>query len=460
MPVQKTISPIDGSIVAERPLATDPEIERALAQAHSAQIAWREQSLAARSSGVGAWVDAVLASREAAATELTLQMGRPRRFADGEFGGFEERARRMIELAPKALRGIEPQPKPGFTRYIERVPHGVVLVLAPWNYPWLTAVNAIAPALLAGNTVVLKHSDQTPLVAERMIHAAQAANLPDGVLQFLHIDHQSVARVIGDSRVNFVAFTGSVDGGRAVRLAAAKRFIGMGLELGGKDPAYVAEDAPFEHSVVNIADGAFFNSGQSCCGIERVYVHESLYDRFVEAFVAETRKLILGDPRDPATTLGPVVRVRNAKAIQQQIERAIAAGAEPLIDKFEGTERDLPYLPPQVLINVTHEMEIMTEETFGPAVGIMKVKDDDIATQLMNDSRYGLTASIWSADVNRARRIGEQLQTGTVFLNRCDYLDPDLAWTGVKDSGFGCTLSPIGFEQLTRPKSFHLRTKV
>ncbi|MEM9070457.1 MAG: aldehyde dehydrogenase family protein [Myxococcota bacterium] len=451
------VSPADGSVFATRPFATASDVETALTRADAAARTWRKVPLSTRLAQLSSFVDAVVAKKAAYAEELTLQMGRPARYAAGELGGFEERARRMLALAEDALAPVVPPPKDGFRRYIQREALGVVLVLAPWNYPWLTAVNAIVPALAAGNTVVLKHSDQTPLVAERLSEAAAEAGLPDGVLQHVHASHERVAAMVADPRVQFVAFTGSVEGGRAVHEAAGKRFIHVGLELGGKDPAYVRADAPFAHTVENVVDGAFFNSGQSCCAIERVYVHEALYDRFVEAVVAQVKTYVVSDPRSQETTLGPLVRARNAATVRAQIDAAIAAGARGLIDASTFGELSDPYLAPQVLVDVTHEMAVMNEETFGPAVGIMRVASDDEALALMNDSRYGLTASIWTTDLDVAEALGQQIETGTVFMNRADYLDPDLAWVGIKDSGRGCTLSAVGYEALTRPKSFHLR---
>jgi acyl-CoA reductase-like NAD-dependent aldehyde dehydrogenase len=311
------------------------------------------------------------------------------------------------------------------------------------------------PALLAGNGVILKMAQQTPLVAERYAEAFLAAGLPEGVFQYLHADHDRVARMIGDARVGFVAFTGSVGGGHAVQRAAAARFVATGLELGGKDPAYVRADAPLPATVENLVDGAFFNSGQSCCAVERVYVHVDLFKSFVEAFVALAREYRLGNPLERETTLGPMVRIDAADHVRAQIRDAVQKGAKPLLD---GKDREgTAYLPPQVLVEVHHGMAVMTEETFGPAVGIQPVRDDEEAIRLMNDSRYGLTASVWTVDSQAALRIGERVDTGTWFMNRCDYLDPALAWTGVKDSGRGCTLSRLGLESFTRPKSFHLR---
>jgi acyl-CoA reductase-like NAD-dependent aldehyde dehydrogenase len=337
-----------------------------------------------------------------------------------------------------------------------------VLVVAPWNYPWLTSVNAVVPALLAGNSVVLKMAQQTPLVAERYAEAFKAAGLPDGVFQFLHLDHEQVGRAIQDERVAFVAFTGSVGGGHAVQRAASDRFIATGLELGGKDPTYVRADAPLSASVENLVDGAFFNAGQSCCGIERIYVHGDVYDEFVEGFVELTKQYRLGNPLDPETTLGPMVRADAAQNVRDQVREAVSMGAKTLVDpkRFPGDKEGTPYVAPQVLTNVDHRMRIMTEETFGPAVGVMRVTDDEEAIALMNDSRYGLTASVWTQDLDAAKRIGDRIETGTWYMNRCDYLDPALAWTGVKDSGRGCTLSRLGLETFTRPKSFHLRLKL
>jgi len=457
---QKTISPVDGRVYVERELASADQLDAALHAATEAGRAWRGEPLEARALLLREMVDRVQRDVDRIADELTWQMGRPRSQTPGEVAGFAERGLAMIDLGLSQLRDIELPPKDGFTRFIRREPLGVTLVLAPWNYPWLTAVNAVVPALMAGNAVVLKHASQTPLVAERMVEHGLAAGLPEGLLSFLHMSHDRVAEAVADPRVGFVAFTGSVGGGHAVQRAASERFVATGLELGGKDPAYVAPDADIAKAAAGLVDGAFFNSGQSCCGVERIYVHRDVYDQFVDKAVALIEEYRLGDPTKPETNLGPVVRASSAAAIRAQIEGAVAAGARGLVDpaKFAvAAERGDPYLAPQLLVDVTHDMEVMTEETFGPVVGVMPVVDDAEAIERMNDSRYGLTAAIYSGDLERAERIGDRLETGTVFMNRCDYLDPELAWVGVKDSGRGCTLSVLGYEQLTRPKSFHLR---
>jgi acyl-CoA reductase-like NAD-dependent aldehyde dehydrogenase len=455
----KTISPVDGRIFVELPLETPAGIDRALRSAKAAQPAWGAMALATRCEILKKAVDAFVAKSDDIALEITWQMGRPISHSPGEVRGFAERAHYMLGVAPEALAAVVPAEKAGFKRQVKRVPLGVVAVVAPWNYPYLTAVNAILPALIAGNAVVLKHSHQTPLCAQRFYDAFASAGVPSGVFQYLHLSHPDTARLMGDSRIASVCFTGSVSGGHAVVAATAAGFATSGLELGGKDPAYVRGDANLTHAVESLTDGAFFNAGQSCCGIKRIYVAAPLYEQFVAGVVELTKKYRLGSPLDPQTSIGPVVRASAAAAVRVQVHDAVARGARQLIDEslFPASVKGTPYLAPQVVVDVDHSMAIMREETFGPAVGIMQVASDEEALRLMNDSEFGLTAAIFSADIARAEALGDALETGTVFLNRCDYLDPALAWTGVKNSGRGCTLSRIGFEQLTRPKSYHFR---
>ncbi len=455
------ISPVDGRVYASRPVASRKQIARTFAAARAAQQKWKRLPLAERAAYCTAAVDAMVAMTDEIVPELAWQMGRPIRYGAGEVRGFEERARYMIAIAGQALADIDPGPKEGFVRYIRRDPLGVVLTLAPWNYPYLTAVNSVIPALMAGNTVVLKHAASTLLVAERFQQAFDRAKLPEGVFQHLVLSHPQVGAVIGDRLADMVCFTGSVAGGKAMEEAAAGLFINVGLELGGKDPAYVRPDANMAHAVENLVDGSFFNSGQSCCAIERIYVHKKVWDEFLDGFVDLTRKYVLGSPLEQATTLGPMVRPEAAAFVRKQIASAVRAGARAHIDPrtFPMDQARTPYMAPQVLTNVTHKMSVMMDESFGPVIGLMKVSDDKEAVALMNDSPYGLTAAVWTEDVDAAQAIGREIETGTVFMNRCDYLDPALTWTGVKDTGRGATLSKVGYEALTRPKSYHLRTK-
>ena len=458
----QVLSPIDNSVYAERAYANTNQIDAALDAARKAQRVWRAVSIGERAAILTRFCDVFESKRDEIALELTWQMGRPLRYTPNEVRGTLERARHMIAIAPAALADIDAGPKEGFRRFLRREPLGVVLTVAAWNYPYLIAVNSVIPALMAGNAVILKHSTQTALCAERFDECLKAAGLPQGVFQVLHMTHEDTEGVIGDARIDFVAFTGSVAGGHAVQRAASERFIGTGLELGGCDPVYVRHDADVTHAIENVVDGAYFNSGQSCCGLQRIYVHDQVYGQFVEGYVDLVRRYVLGNPLEEQTTLGPVIRTSAAETIRRQIAASIMAGATPIIEEseFPASRTGTPYLAPQVLIDVDHSMLVMKEEIFGPVAGIMRVDNDEQAIALMNDSAYGLTAAIWTADQDAALSIGNRIETGTWFMNRCDYLDPALAWVGIKNSGRGCTLSVAGYEHLTRPKSFHLRLKI
>jgi acyl-CoA reductase-like NAD-dependent aldehyde dehydrogenase len=461
MTVQQTISPVDGSMFVERPLASGVQIEETLNRALNAQREWRSVPIEQRAAICRRFCDAFESKKDAIAIDLSWQMGRPIRHSPSEVKGTLERARYMIDIASDALADLDVGPKADFSRFIRREPLGVVFTVAAWNYPYLIAVNSVVPAIMAGNAVVLKHSAQTPLCAERFAEAFREAGLPESVFQVLHLSHADVERVAKDPRVGFVAFTGSVAGGHAIQRAIADRFIGAGLELGGCDPAYVRHDANLAHAIENLVDGAFFNSGQSCCGIQRIYVHEKVYDDFVSGAVALTKQYVLGNPTEQSTTLGPVVRASAAEQVRKQIAASINAGAQAAIDErdFPLSRPGTPYVAPQLLLGAGQGSAVMREEIFGPVAGVLKVRSDDDAVQLMNDSAFGLTAAIWTEDADAAVAIGDRVDTGTWFMNRCDYLDPALAWVGVKDSGRGCTLSRVGYEHLTRPKSFHLRIR-
>jgi len=459
MPDIVCISPVDGREVVRRASASASGIEAALTAGRKAQAEWKRVPVVERGRILSKAVDAMLAMRDEIAPELAWQMGRPIRYGGNELNGFEERARHMIAIAEGALAPMMPEPKAGFKRYVTREPVGIVLTVAPWNYPYLTAVNSVVPALMAGNAVVLKHAAQTLLVGDRFQAAIDKAGLPKGLFRTVTLSHDDTTKLISSGEVDQICFTGSVSAGKQIEQAAAGTFAGVGLELGGKDPAYVRPDADLNHAIENIVDGVYFNSGQCCCGIERVYVHADVYDMFVDGFVALTKQYVLDDPLDQKTTLGPMAQPRLAKTVREHIGEALHKGAKPLIDTkaFARDKDGSTYVAPQALVNVDHSMKVMMEETFGPVAGIMTVTDDPEAIHLMNDSPYGLTASIWTRDMDAAERIGAEIETGTVYMNRCDYLDPGLAWTGVKDTGRGATLSQVGYESLTRPKSYHLR---
>ena len=453
----KIISPVDGSVYAERPIASDAEVKAALTAARVALPEWRKAFVAERGRYMLAFLDALLAMNDDIAVELAWQMGRPVRYG-GEKGGIEERVRAMVAMAEEALKPYVPAEKEGFRRYIAREPLGIVMVIAPWNYPYLTAINTIVPGLLAGNAIILKHAAQTLLVGERIAEAFKRAGLPRGLFHNLVLSHEQTEKLIGSGQIDHINFTGSVAGGRAIERAVAGTFASIGLELGGKDPAYVRADAKLDHAIENLVDGTFYNSGQCCCGIERIYVDGKVYDEFVEGFADLTRKYVVGNPLDAATTLGPMARGSFADTVRAKSRRRGAKGATALINmKVDGDRAGSPYLAPEVLTNVNHQMEVMREESFGPVVGIMKVRDDDEAITLMNDSPYGLTASIWTRDTDRAAEIGSRVETGTVFMNRCDYLDPYLTLDRRQGYRPRRGLSKYGFDALTQPKSFHLR---
>ncbi|KAI8995221.1 NAD-aldehyde dehydrogenase [Trametes punicea] len=468
---QTTIIPHNQQPLVIRSYPSESQLERSIQYAAAAQEKWARVPLSQRIAIGRRFMDEFSNMRDEIPMELSLQMGRPVSQVPGEIRGTLERADYMLSIAESALADVplKDTDKPGFRRFIKRAPLGVVLVVAPWNYPYLTMINSVLPALIAGNSVILKPSPQTPLAAERLASALHKAGVPHDALQVIHLSPELTMTAVKHPLIDFVAFTGSVSGGRAVDIAAAeaKGFKGVALELGGKDPAYVRADANLDYTVPELVDGAIFNSGQSCCAVERIYVHESIYDEFVSRFVELTKKYRLGDPTQPETNLGPVVSVSSAERIRKQVAAAVLAGAKALIPEelFAAAKPGTAYVAPQVLLNVNHTMEVMMEETFGPVVGIQKVVSDDEAIALMNDSPYGLTASIWTnAEENPESqeaflRMVDELHTGTVYLNRCDYLDPALAWTGVKNSGRGVSLSKFGYDQLTRVKSVHMKIK-
>jgi acyl-CoA reductase-like NAD-dependent aldehyde dehydrogenase len=453
----KIISPIDGSVYAERPYVGYSEIEAAVARAKIARKAWGEVTVRERAKFLTHFVDTLVARNDELVVELAWQMGRPIRFG-GERRGVEERARHMIAIAEAALAPSDRPEKQGFVRRIVREPLGTVLVIAPWNYPYLTAINSIVPALMAGNAVLLKHAPQTLLVGERIAEAMHATGMPAGLFQNLVMTHEDTDKLIASGALDHISFTGSVRGGREVEHAAAGTFASLALELGGKDAAYVRADANLSNAAENLVDGAFFNSGQSCCGVERIYVHRSVYDPFVKQFIEAARGWTLGDPLDPGTIVGPMAHARFAETVRAHRDEALRKGATAHLNWNAVRDKPgSPYIAPEVLTGVNHQMAVMREETFGPIVGIMPVADDDEAVTLMNDSPYGLTASIWTADLDAAGKLGARVEAGTIFANRCDYLDPDLVWTGVKDSGRGGALSEIGYQNLTQPKSYHFK---
>ncbi len=450
------ISPVDGQVYATRPTLSPEEASAVAARLREAQPSWAARTIDERAALVRKGVARLGEMNDEVITELAWMMGRPVRYG-GEFGGVKERADYMAEIAAEALAPLVVEDSDAFERRILREPLGVVFVISPWNYPYLTAINTVAPALIAGNTVMIKGSTQTLLATERLARAFHEAGVPEEVFQNVFLDHETTEDLIGRGAFNYVNFTGSVSGGRTIERAAAGTFTGLGLELGGKDPGYVMADADPEAAAEMLIDAAMFNSGQCCCGIERIYVHQSLWQPFLDKASSIVEGYVLGNPLDPETTLGPMASRRFADLVRRQTEAAISDGARPLIDTSSFRDDGGTYLAPQILVDVTHDMEVMREESFGPVVGIMPVSSDDEAVALMNDSQFGLTASLMTRDSARAADVAARLATGTVFMNRADYLDPALCWTGCKSTGRGGALSVIGYHNLTRPKSLHFR---
>ncbi|ACY16524.1 aldehyde dehydrogenase family protein [Haliangium ochraceum] len=454
-------SPYDQRVIATLTPDTDEELRGKLERAHQATQAWRKVPLEQRIAQVTRAVKIFEDEREDVEREVSLQMGKPLGEARGELSTFLDRAAHLLAIAPQALAADILPEKPGFERRIEHVPLGVVLNIVAWNYPLLLPVNVVVPALLAGNAVLLKHSDLTALTGRRFARAFASLEVPH-LVQDLVATHPQIADVIADKRVAHVSFTGSVRGGREVyQTTAQSRFIDVGLELGGKDAAYVAADADLAFAVANVVEGACYNAGQSCCAIERAYVHASLYDEFLERARALMGELVLGDPLAEGTSLGPLATAGKAAELAAQVAEARAAGARVLAGgKVPGEiAHGAGFFAPTLLADVPQGSGAMQEESFGPILPVAKVADDDEALRLMNDSSYGLTASVWTRDRDRAERMARELEVGTVFQNRCDYLDPALPWTGVRDSGKGSSLSRYGFVHLTRRKSIHFRTQ-
>jgi acyl-CoA reductase-like NAD-dependent aldehyde dehydrogenase len=437
---------------------SDSALDSVVSRMRHAQRQWREVPVGVRVEACGQFIDALGAIKETVALDITRQMGKPIRQARQEVDTMLDRAATMVRLAPGALQDEMLPPKQGFRRFIRHEPLGIVLNIPAWNYPLLIAVNVVVPALLAGNAVLIKHARLTPLCGDAFVEAFRRTSLPSDLVASIHVGHAVICKLIAARVVDFIAFTGSVEGGREVYQEASSQLLDMGLELGGKDPAFVAEDVNFAVAVENLVDGAFYNAGQSCCAVERIYVMRSLYSKFVDAYVAEVEKYRLGNPEDDSTTLGPLAQAKAVAFVESQVSQAQNRGARVLTGGRRPPGRG-NYFQPTVLVNVDHSMRVMMEESFAPVIGIMAVDSEDDAVRLMNDSSYGLTASIWTEDIARGEKLAHQTSAGTVFVNRCDYLDPELPWVGIKNSGHGCTLSHLGFQYLTRPKSFHLRTR-
>ncbi|KAF4828640.1 Succinate-semialdehyde dehydrogenase [Colletotrichum tropicale] len=459
--VLTTISPTTNEPILTRNGVSQADLDELPNTATKAFESWSKTSLADRQKIVKTALKLLLNLKDDLAQELTVQMGRPIAYTGVEVATAVKRAEYLLKISDEVLKDTDGEAEKGFKRFIRKVPVGPVLVLFAWNYPYLILVNSLIPALLAGNTVILKPSPQTPTIVERVAKVFEEAGLPSGVLQHFHCGSPTlIESIVRNPKIKLVAFTGSVAGGLAVQQAAADRVVNVGLELGGKDPAYIRGDVDIDWAAAEIVDGAVFNSGQSCCSVERVYVADEIHDAFVEAVQKVLKGYVLGDPFDKGTHVGPVISKRSKETIEAHVQDAVAKGAKDATPENESFANPPPkgnFVKPTLLTGVDHSMTVMTEETFGPVIPVMRVKNDDEAVKLMNDSEFGLTASIWTKDTDRGYEIADQVEAGTVFVNRCDFPSPDLAWTGWKNSGKGQTLSRFGYDQFVKLKSYHLK---
>ena len=450
------INPANGERFRELPYHNWDEVESLLVKADNTQKQWKHTEISERIHLVKAAMDYFRDNKHSIAENITQQMGKPISQSMNEVKGMIHRAEVCCDLADEALKDISLPKANGLRRFIKREPLGVVLDIAAWNYPLLIAVNVVVPAVLAGNAVAIKHSSLTPLCGIAFKDAFAFANAPKGLVTALVINHIVAEEIINSNLIDHLAFTGSVSAGRKIQSTIKDHFIGTGFELGGKDPAFIREDADLDMTIPAVMDGVFYNGGQSCCGVERIYVHESLFDKFVAGGIKYMNNLKIGDPMDDKIDMGPLAQYSGLQTIQKQLTDAEEKGA--VITRHIGAcPNGDNYFLPAILTKVNHQMDIMRDESFGPIVGIMPVQSDAEAIQLMNDSPYGLTASVWTKDTEKALEIGNQIETGTFYMNRCDVLDPALPWVGVKDSGRSCTLSTLGIQGMTRPKSFNLK---
>lgn len=467
MPTITTVSPIDSKPIITREGVTIEDLDKkVLPKAASAQKEWQKNtSLADRKKIVEKFVELMTQEEtmKNLAKEITEQMGRPSAYTPVEIKTAALRANTMAGYADEALARVrvDEQAK-GFNKYLSREPLGVVLIIFPWNYPYLCLMNGLIPALLAGNSVLIKPSPQTPKVADSVVDLFQKAGLPQGVLQAVHCGEPEVLeQLVTRKTIAGVSFTGSVPGGMAVQKAAVGRTIPIALELGGNDAGYVRSDvADLKATAEDVVDGAIFNTGQSCCSIERVYVDAKVYDDFVKHVEEIVKAYKVGDPFSPDTQIGPLISEKAAKSVRAQIDQAVAQGARKLIPDghFAAAEKLNPtFVGPQVLVNLNEQSDVVCQETFGPVIPIIKVSSDEEAVEKINNSDFGLTAAVWTADLARGEELGNQIDAGTVFVNRADYPDPHLAWTGYKNSGRGVSLSKFGFEFYTKLKSHHIK---
>jgi acyl-CoA reductase-like NAD-dependent aldehyde dehydrogenase len=449
-------NPATGQQIDELPADTPESVAAKAARARDAQKAWQAVPLRERIACIGRFREAIVAERATLATILTRETGKPITMSRNELNGLLPRLDFFVEKVEASVRTEDVYDEGGMLESIEHAPLGVVANISAWNYPWFVGCNVIVPALLTGNAVLYKPSEYASLTGLAIARLLHAAGVPADVFAPL-IGAGTVGEALLAQRIDGLFFTGSHATGRCIAEALGPRFVRLQLELGGKDPTYVCPDADAAAAAASLADGAMYNTGQSCCSVERIYVHEALHDAFLSAFVDTVRDFKVGDPMAEDTYIGPITRAAQLQVLDAQVADAGEKGAQLQL----GGHR-LPgpgnWYAPTVFSGVDHGMLLMREESFGPIIGIQKVRGDDEAVQLMNDNRYGLTAGVYTPDRKRAQALLSRVNAGSVYWNCCDRVSPRLPWSGLGDSGTGLTLSTYGIHSFTRPKAWHLRS--
>lgn len=460
MTALRITNPANGRLIATLPSDDAASVRAKYRAARAAQPAWAAWPLRRRLAVLAQFRAAIATQAEDLAQTLTEEMGKPITQARSELKGLLPRIDFFLKTTPGVLRGetVFSDHKAKLTERITHEPLGVIANISAWNYPYYVGGNVFLPALLAGNAVLYKPSEfatRTGLSIARLLHAS---GVPPEVFAPL-VGPGEVGRALLRQRIDGVFFTGSVATGRKIACGATGRLLRVQLELGGKDPAYVCEDVDIAPVAAAVADGAFYNTGQSCCAVERVYVHASIFDKFVAAFVAKVKAFRIGDPTDDATYIGPLARAAQIAVLEQQVADARRKGARVLAGgrRLQGFGRG-HYFAPTVLVDVDHSMMVMRHESFGPIIGLMAVRDDAEAVERMNDSDYGLTAAVYTLDRRRAEAVLARVEAGSAYWNCCDRVSPRLPWSGVKSSGVGVTLAREGIKTFTRPKAWHLRS--
>jgi acyl-CoA reductase-like NAD-dependent aldehyde dehydrogenase len=453
----RILNPATGALLADVPEDGAFAVRRKYERARAAQPGWAATPIAKRIAAIRAFRDRVGAKHETLARTLTQEVGKPIRQSRNELNGLAKRLDFFIAEVAKVLRDekVYADDEEKLEERISHEPLGVIANISAWNYPYFVGSNVFVPALLAGNAVLYKPSEFATLTGRHIAETLHEAGVPADVFVAV-IGSKAAGAALLRQPIDGVFFTGSYATGAKVGAAAGRKMIKVQLELGGKDPVYVCEDVDVKTAAASIADGAFYNTGQSCCSVERIYVHEKIHDAFVAAFLAEVKGYRIGDPMDEATYIGPITRAAQLEVLRRQAADAKRKGAK-LLTGGDVIKRKGNWFAPTVFVGVDHRMALMKDESFGPIIGIQKVKDDAEAVALMNDTEYGLTAGVYTPDEKRARRILRRVNAGSAYWNCCDRVSPRLPWSGVGHSGIGLTLSTYGIQTFTRPKAWHLR---